>query len=306
MESKAMKRNRKPVDAHSAGTLKMQGVIAQHPGSTSTELAALSCYSVSHVKNVLAVLSQHKIAMPVPRGVDRCWYMAAEALPLLEQWDRIRRKRNKHTVKPVTKRDKIHAMSMEPGGVSMAQIMAACSIGLNNGGRHTLQMVHQGRLFRGERQGCRLRWFDTAERAQEWAAMPPMEPSEWSVAGFKAWANPARPRSQKEANREAARQVRLVAIGERLKNSARQPSKAPPKLAGSDQGKYEAIKAKPAQPAPVTLHGKPSDMRGTVDYSKAKITICPAPVSVYRYQYDPTSDAHRAYVRQLEQLRGAA
>lgn len=301
-----MKRNRKPVDIESAGVKKLRAIIEANPGKTSPELAALACFSLSHTKNVISTLSQHKVALPVPRGMERVWYMAELAYPLLEQWDRIRRKRNKHTVKGPTKRDKIHAMSMEPGGVSMAQIMATLCMGLNNGGRHVLQMVNQGRLFRASRKGSRLRWFDTAERAQEWAAMEPMEPSEWSEPGFKAWAENDRPRSQKEANREAARQARLVAVGERLKNSARQPSKAPPKLAGSDQSRNQVIKAKPANDAPVTLKAKATDMRGAVDYSRAKIIVCPSPVSVYRHQYDPTSEAHRAYVRRLEQLRGAA
>jgi hypothetical protein len=197
-------------------------------------------------------------------------------------------------------------MSMEPGGASMQQIMSACGVHLNNGGKHVLMMVQQGRLFRAVRQGCRLRWFDTAERAQAWAEMPPMVPSEWTEPGLKAWRDNDRPRSQKEKKRAAARQARLVAIGERLKNSARQPSRPPPKLAGSDQGKNQVIRAKPANDAPVVLHGKPSDLRGAVDYSKAKLIVCPSPVSVYRHQYDPSSEAHRAYVRQLEQLRGAA
>lgn len=297
---------RKPVDTESAGTKKLQAIIDANPGITSAQLVVESCYSLCHIKNILAVLSKAKIAFPVPRGVERVWYSADLAYPLLEQWDRMRRKRGQSTARPATKRDRIHAMSQQPGGVSMAQIMESCSIGLNNGGRHTLMMVHQGRLFRALRQGARLRWFDTAQRASEWSAMPPMEPSEWTEPGLKAWRENDRPRSQKAAKRVAAKQARLTAIGERIKNSARQPSKAPPKLAGSDQGKNTVIKAKPADDAPVTLKVKATDMRGAVDYSKAKIIVCPSPVSVYRHQYDPTSDAHRAYVRKLEQLRGAA
>ena len=301
-----MKRNRKPVDIQSSGVQKLRDIIAANPGSTCQEIADLACYSLSHTKNVISVLSSNKVALPVPRGMNRHWYIAEAAYPLLDQWDRIRRKRNPGAIKPPTKRDKIHAMSMEPGGASMQQIMAACGVQLNNGGKHVLMMVQQGRLFRSVRQGCRLRWFDTAERAQEWAEMPPMEPSEWTEPGLKAWRENNRPRSQKAAKREAAKQARLTAIGERLKNNARQPSKAPPKLAGSDQGKYAVIKAKPANDAPVTLKAKATDMRGAVDYSKAKVIVCPSPVSIYRHQYDPKSEAHREYVRQLEQLRAAA
>jgi hypothetical protein len=68
--------------------------------------------------------------------------------------------------------------------------------------------------------------------------------------------------------------------------------------------KNAVIKAKPANPAPVTLKGKSTDMRGKVDYSRAKIIVCPSPVTVYRHEYDPTSAKHRAYVAQLEKLRG--
>ena len=66
------------------------------------------------------------------------------------------------------------------------------------------------------------------------------------------------------------------------------------------------MKAKPSRPATVTLKGKATDMRGVVDYSKAKITICPSPISIYRHEYDPSSEAHRAYVQQIAQLRGPA
>lgn len=65
----------------------------------------------------------------------------------------------------------------------------------------------------------------------------------------------------------------------------------------------KVIRAKPANAAPVTLRGKATDTRGAVDYSKARMIVCPSPVSVYRHQYDPTTEEHRAYVRQLEALR---
>jgi hypothetical protein len=118
-----------------------------------------------------------------------------------------------------------------------------------------------------------------------------MEPSEWSEPRRKAWA-------------AIERKPKLVAIGERIKNATRQPSKAPPKLKGSDQGKYSVIREKPSKPATVTLRGKPGDMHGTVDYSKAKITICPAPHAVSRWQCAPGSEAYLALDRQWREFRG--
>jgi hypothetical protein len=139
---------------------------------------------------------------------------------------------------------------------------------------------------------ARARWFDTAEKAAAWEALPPLEVTEWRPKPGR----PAKPKAPK-----------LVDIGARIKSKTRQPSKAPPVLAGSKRKPLNAvIRAKPANDAPVTLHGKPSDMRGEVDYSKAKITICPAPHAVARWQCAPGSEAYARLQQQWQDFRGAA
>lgn len=305
---------RKPIDMQSASIPRVLAVIQANPGILSRRIAELCCYSRAHTKNALTVISNAGTAKAVPIGVQRGWYMADLAAPLLEKWERTRRRRDKNKPKQPTKRDAIFAMSKEPEGVRMAQIMEKLGACMNAAGRHCMMMVGQGRIHKSQRQGARVRWFDTAERAQAWASMPPMEPSEWSEPGVKAWANhPDRPRNKKEQIRQAARQAReerrqqrLVDIGEKLKSKARQPSKAPPKLAGSDQGKYAVIRAKPAVDAPVVLHGKPSDIRGAVDYSKAKITRDDTPKFDHRYQLPPGAVVVGEFSRQWQQLRGQA
>lgn len=297
--------NRKPVNLNSAGTKKLQALIAQHPGSTSAQLVVLSSYSLAHIKNILCVLSSNNIALPVPRGVDRHWYMEEQAKPLLEQWDRTRRKRGLKQAKPMTKRDRIHAMSKEPGGVSMAQIMAALDLQLNDGGRHCLMMVHQGRLFRATRPGARLRWFDTPERAAEWEALPPMQPSEWSEPRRKAWAEAPKRVTREEirkANRLARLEIQKKQMAERLQH--RQISLKSNAKKKERTELYTALKVKAAEPAPVTLHTKPSDIRGAVDYSKAKVIVCPAPTHDARYQVDPRALVIGEFSKQWRELRG--
>jgi hypothetical protein len=281
----------------SPAAIKVLEVITANPGIQSPQMAELTGCKLSHVKNVLTVISNAGKAVPIPgTGKTRHWYAQEAAGPYLEAWDAKRRKRGQPKPKAPTKRDKIAELAGHPEGVRASAIIAILGIDSSAVGRHVAQMTKQGRIFRSERPGARIRWFDTAEKAAQWAAMPPMVPNEWAGPSRKAWEN--RPRKPPKA-------PKLVAIGERLKNKTRQPSKAPPLLKGSDR-RNQAIKAKPANDAPVTLHGKATDMRGTVDYSRAKITICPAPVSIYRHQYEPTSEAHRAYVRQIAELRGAA
>ncbi len=290
---------RKPIDTESASISRLRKIITDRPGLTSMELAQAAAYSYSHVKNALSVLSKAQIALPVPRGIDRCWYLAEQAKPLLEQWDRTRRKRGVVKDKPPTKRDRIHAMSKEPGGVSMAQIMAALDLQLNDGGRHTMMMVRQGRLYRGVRQGARLRWFDRPERAAEWEALPPMEPSEWSEPRRKAWAE-APKRQTREEIRKANRLARLEAQKQRRAEKVQLRAvvtKAKPEF---------VIKAKPANPAPVEIRTKPSDIRGSVDYSRAKVIVCPAPTHDARYQVAPGAVIQGEFSRQWQQLRGAA
>jgi hypothetical protein len=219
--------------------------------------------------------------------------------PHLEAWEARRRNRSTPKPKAPTKRDKIAELSRHPEGVRMSAIVAVLGISGNLAGRHVGKMMLQGRLYRAERAGARLRWFDTAERAAAWSAMPAMEPSEWAAPRRNAWA-------VIERKPKPIRAPKLVAIGGRIKNSTRQPSKAPPKLAGSDQGKNQVIKAKPGIDATVTLKSKPSDPRGAVDCSKAKVTIDSTPKYDARYQVAPGSVVVGEFSRQWRELRGAA
>ncbi len=279
----------------SPAAVKVLEAIAAHPGIQSTQMATLTGCKLSHVKNVLSVIRNAGKAQPIPgSGRARHWYTQDAADPYLEAWEAKRRKR---TDKPPTKRDRIAELSQHPDGVRMSAIMDLLSIGQNIANRHVSRMVGQGRLHRADRAGARLRWFDTAQRAAEWAAMPAMEPSEWSEPRRKAWA-------EVERKPKPIKAPKLVAIGERLKNSTRQPSKAPPLLKGSDRN--AVIRQKPGIDAGVTLHGKPSDMRGEVDYSRAKITICPAPQATARWQCAPGSEAYARLQQQWQDFRGAA
>jgi hypothetical protein len=272
-------------------------LIEATPGIESRTLAAVSGLSLSHVKNGLAVISRHKIAGYVELGAKRRgWFMQPEADRRNADFIPVKtRQKMLAAQRPPTARERIMQTARNDiDGVSVSKLAMMLDISEKDAGRHCFQMVKQGRLWISRRAGCLARWFESEERAQCWATFPAAETTELRR-------KPGRPPSVNKAPKPP----KLVAIGAKIKSSTRQPSKAPPLLKGSDR-RNQAIKAKPANDATVTLRGKPSDMRGPVDYSRAKITICPAPVSIYRHQYDPGSDAHRAYVRQIEQLRGAA
>jgi hypothetical protein len=330
---------RQPIERDSRAVLKLIELINANPGLTMRQLMARACYSISHTKNALSRISAFGDAAPVyidggivgwfPMELARVkqaeWANSHErraqqarenrkkrdAVMTAAKAEKLRLRDEKRAAAQPTLRERMCLLCKAPEGASAAQMLDSLrSINLSSLGKHTRELERQKRIFRADRNGARLRYFDTPERAKEWEALPPMEPSEWQTAGIKAWENnPHRPRSQKEAIREAARQAReerrlarLVAIGERLKSKAQQPRKAPPKTSP----KVEAIKLKPAEPAPVTLHSKPSDIRGAVDYSKAKITICPAPKFNYRHEYAPGSEAWTGFAKEWKQLRGAA
>lgn len=334
---------RQPIERDSRAVLKLIELINAHPGLTMRQLMDRACYSISHTKNALSRISAFGEAAPVytdggivgwfPMELARVrqaeWAnsherraqqakerrKARDAVMTAAKAEKQRLRDKKRAAAQPTLRERMCLLCKAQEGASAAQMLDSLrSINLSSLGKHTRELERQKRIFRADRNGARLRYFDTPERARAWEALPPMEPSEWHTAGIKAWENnPHRPRSQKEAIREAARQAReerrmarLVAIGERLKSSARQPSKAPPKLTGSDQGKNAVIKARPANDAPVTLHSKPSDIKGDVDFSKAKVIVCPAPTHDARYQVDPRALVIGEFSKQWRELRGAA
>lgn len=293
---------RKPIDANSAGVPVVLGIIKAAPGIEVRQIACKAELSLSHVKNVLGVISGIGAAFPVPDGHRRGWYEAELAKPLLEQWGRTRRKRDKAGPKPQTKRDKIHTLSQAPEGVSMAQIMEAFGIGMNVGGKHCTAMVRQGRIFRAERAGCRLRWFDSAARAQAWSQMPPMTPSEWSGPCARSW--------------ETSRAAQNAARAEKLKRQAEARMKA--QQAAADKArmaiqakakrvnveKFKISKAAKGLPAPVSL--KRQELSAAVDYSRAKVIVCPSPGYDARYQLPPGAIVEGDFTQQWRQLRSAA
>jgi len=328
---------RQPIERDSKAVIKLIELINAYPGLTMRQLMDLACYSISHTKNALSRISAFSEAAPVyidgglvgwfpvelakvkqaewANSHERRAQLAREnrkkrdALMTAAKAEKQRLRDEKRAAAQPTLRERICGLCKAPEGASAGQMLDNLrSINLSSLGKHTRELERQKRIFRADRNGARLRYFDTAERAQEWESMPPLEPSEWQAAGFKAWENnPHRPRSQKEAIREAARQAReerrmarLVAIGERLKSKAQQPRKAPPKQIP----KFEAIKPKPAEPAPVVLKGKPSDIRGAVDYSKAKVIVCLSPNYDARYQVDPRALVIGEFSKQWRELRG--
>jgi hypothetical protein len=329
---------RQPIERDSKAVIKLIELINAHPGLTMRQLMDKACYSISHTKNALSRISAFGEAAPVYiEGGIVGWFPMALARIKQAEWanaherraERAREKRKareatltaakaekarqraeKRAAAPPTIRDRLHQLTKAPEGASAAQMMEFVRIELSSLGKHTRAMEGQGRIFRADRAGARLRYFDSAERAANWEALPPLVPSEWHTAGVKAWENnPHRPRSKKEQIRQAAReareerrQQRLVAIGERLKSKAQQPRKAPPK----PSPKFEAIKPKPAEPAPVVLKGTPSDIRGAVDYSKAKIIRDDTPKFDARYQLPPGAVVVGEFSRQWQQLRGQA
>jgi hypothetical protein len=72
----------------------------------------------------------------------------------------------------------------------------------------------------------------------------------------------------------------------------------------SAANKYAVIKAKPALPAPVSIK-IPKEVR-EVDYSRAKVIVCPSPTHDARYQVAPGAVIQGEFSRQWQQLRGRA
>lgn len=282
---------------------KLVPLIEANPGIESRKLAATAGLSYTHVKNALAVISRNKLAGCVELGQRRRgWFMQPEADRRNAGFvSQKQQQKNRAAARPPTARDRVFVMAQQDSdGASIAKVSTLLDISRKDAHRHLLQMLKQGRLHLSRRAGAVGRWFDTAERAQAWAALPAVDPSEWRK-------KPGRPPAVNKAPKPQTA-PKLVAIGERIKNKTRQPSKAPPLLAGSQKNRKpnDVIRAKPANDAPVTLHGKATDMRGTVDYSRAKITICPAPQFNYRHEYAPGSEAWTGFAKEWQRLRGAA
>jgi hypothetical protein len=262
----------------SAAVHRVAAVIIATPGLRTGDVAAGSGYSASHTQNVLAVATKAGLvkAMHI-KGRLYGWFPAAIAQQMqAERTAKAESEALRKASKPTPDRQIIREMAAGPDGATSAAIKAL-GIQHNSSSRHMVVLIQRGHIFRSERPGCRLRWFDTKARADSWAALPAMVPSEWEKPGKKAWED------------HPARKRRMVAIGERIKSSARQPSKAPPLLKGSQRNKPGAelvVQQKPGKPAPVSIKAAKAQ---AADFSKAKKTIIPPPKCTYRWQAIPDS-----------------
>lgn len=280
--------------------------IKNNPGIESKKLAVLIGKSWSHVKKGLAFMNQNKIAGCCELGkLRRGWFVWAEAEQRNAGFMSLKAKsRLRASQRPPSARSQIEAMAAkDEDGASTLKICDMLDLCEKDANRQCVELVKRGRLFKGSRKGYRARWFATQEAAQAWEALPAGDYSEMRPKAGR----PAQSEAAKEAAREAARAARQERARQRLEAAALRrmetPKAAPKKKTGA---KYQAIKAKPANDAPVLLHSKPSDIKGAVDFSKAKVIVCPSPTHDARYQVAPGAVIQGEFSRQWQQLRGAA
>jgi len=153
-------------------------------------------------------------------------------------------------------RAQIVTLASTPAGVSNREIAEAFGMSYSAAGSNLNRLTKQTRLYCGQRAGQPLRWFADKSHCDAWKL--------------------AAPNGQ---NAQTVMPQRLTAIGKPLKNRARQPSKAPPLLAGSDQRR--------AVPPPVTVDLAWRDPAGEVDYSRAVYTLDTTPKPTARWQMLP-------------------
>lgn len=165
----------------------------------------------------------------------------------------------------MTHTERILQMATEDDGASCAKMAQRHGTKQNTFSKIIAHQIAKGQLFKSNRRSARTRWFDTQARADDWAAMEPCVPSEWSAAGFKAWDdNPARFRKEKKAKVSIKPVATLAAPVKRAGNlhSLSKGKKAgPPALTRYTAGasKFVSLKAD----APVYVGG-------------AKFTKCPS------------------------------
>jgi len=64
-------------------------------------------------------------------------------------------------------------MAASPEGLTNASLAEKLDTAQSNIAPRINAACARGHIFRSQRQGFKLHWFETAERAQEWAALPP-------------------------------------------------------------------------------------------------------------------------------------
>jgi len=160
----------------------------------------------------------------------------------------------------VTHTEHILRMATEEDGASCAKMAQRHGTKQNTFSKIIVHQIKKGRLFKSNRRSARVRWFDTQARADDWAAMEPCEPSEWSEAGFKAWdAHPERVRREKKAPKPAPKLVEPVKKPGNLHSLSKKPG--PPALTRYTAGASKFVSLKADAP---------------VDASGAKFTKCPS------------------------------
>lgn len=85
-------------------------------------------------------------------------------------------------------RDIAVELASRPEGMSNAAFRAATGIEHNNCGTRIARMCQLGHIHQARANGMRLRWFDTAKRAEAWVAAnggPPAGPSPQALAAEK-------------------------------------------------------------------------------------------------------------------------
>lgn len=74
--------------------------------------------------------------------------------------------------------DTLKTLAARPEGVTSPELAAICGMDVGRASARLNKNLQRGHVFRSKRAGYILHWFDTAERAQAWAALPPMHKPE--------------------------------------------------------------------------------------------------------------------------------
>lgn len=165
----------------------------------------------------------------------------------------------------MTHTEHILRMASEEDGAAAGKMAQRHGTKHNTFSKIIAHQVAKGRLFKSSRQSARVRWFDTQARADDWAAMEPCVPSEWSEAGFKAWDdNPERFRKEKKAKpapKPVAKMAAPVKKAGNLHSLSSNKKVGPVALTSYTAGASKMVSLKADAP---------------VDASGAKFTICPS------------------------------
>ena len=74
--------------------------------------------------------------------------------------------------------DTLKTLAARPEGVTSPELAQVCGMDVGRASARLNKNMQCKHVYRSQRAGYILHWFDTAERAQEWAALPPMHKPE--------------------------------------------------------------------------------------------------------------------------------